>query len=578
MEQNKKFTFILILGLLFFYVISFFFRTDYSFDQDLGRHLKLGEIISTSLRVPTTNLFSYTFPDFQFINHHYLFEVLIYQGQKIIGLEGLLIVKILLVLLSIYLTLATVKKKNWILVLPLGYLYLHVLRDRTELRPEILSFLFTASTYFILKKYEDTKSKLIYLLPIIQLLWVNSHIYFPVGIGLQLIFLISFIFNKEFIKAKMLGLILSISAVATLVNPNFLKGALYPLQVFGNYGYTIAENQNMFLLESLNFHNPNYLFVKVIILVIVSSLIYAFFSKNLTIKNLLLSLFGLLLALMHVRSFPYLVFICLPATIANFSSIKNSFWLSAIGIIAAFLLFFESTLYLTGDYYKYTDSYAQPTLTTGEHAKGALDFVLANNLPQPIFNNFDIGSYIIYRGYPQYKVFVDGRPEGYPANYFQETYIPMQNDPKIFKEIDEKIGFKTIIFSHTDQTPWAKTFLQSVLQNSEWKVVYLDDFMIILVKSGIVEQNKITIVDLKNVSPEQYNFTNHASFLRLGLFLLNSGYTDQAKAFTQKTLSIFPDSPTANLIMASIYSQNKDYLSIPTAERYYQKAQNLVWW
>src|SRR3990167_2163720 len=54
--------------LLLFFVFSFLFRTDYSFDQDLGRHLKLGEIIIKTGNVPRINLFSYTNPDFPFIN------------------------------------------------------------------------------------------------------------------------------------------------------------------------------------------------------------------------------------------------------------------------------------------------------------------------------------------------------------------------------------------------------------------------------------------------------------------------------------------------------------------------------
>ncbi|KKT25633.1 MAG: hypothetical protein UW11_C0025G0017, partial [Parcubacteria group bacterium GW2011_GWA2_43_9b] len=37
-------------------------------NQDLGRHLKMGEIIWQTGHVPITNLFSYTNPNFAFIN------------------------------------------------------------------------------------------------------------------------------------------------------------------------------------------------------------------------------------------------------------------------------------------------------------------------------------------------------------------------------------------------------------------------------------------------------------------------------------------------------------------------------
>lgn len=64
--------------LLLAFVFSFLFRTDLSFDQDLGRHLKLGEIITQTWNIPKINLFSYTNPDFPFINTHWLFEVWAY--------------------------------------------------------------------------------------------------------------------------------------------------------------------------------------------------------------------------------------------------------------------------------------------------------------------------------------------------------------------------------------------------------------------------------------------------------------------------------------------------------------------
>lgn len=82
----------LSLILLLFFTAAFSIRTDFSFDQDLGRHLKLGEIIVSSREVPKTNLFSYTFPNFPFINHHFLFEILIFLGQQVVGLQGFMIV------------------------------------------------------------------------------------------------------------------------------------------------------------------------------------------------------------------------------------------------------------------------------------------------------------------------------------------------------------------------------------------------------------------------------------------------------------------------------------------------------
>lgn len=524
--------------LLLFYTFSFLYRSDYSLDQDLGRHIKLGEIILNN-GLPKINLFSYTFPEFPFINHHYLFEILIFKGQQIFGIEPLLILKLIVILLAVFITFKISSSKS-ILLLPIGFIFLHVLRERVDLRPEIFSFLFTALTYFILDKFEKKYSKIIVILPFIQLLWTNTHIYFPVGIALQFIFLIHFYFKKIDKQFKTLFIILIISLLAGLINPNGLKGLLYPLQVFGNYGYTIAENQNLFLLESINFKNPNYLFVKLSGLIILISIVFAFLKQNLLWKNFLLSILGLGLALFHVRSFPYLVFISLPAVLGNFSIIKKSRITNWIFILTIPILLLESYFYLSGIYYLKSYSDAKPGLFLASHGEKALDFVLQNNLPQPIFNNFDIGSYIIYRGFPKYKVFTDGRPEAYPASFFQKVYIPMQENTEYFAQIDQEINFKTIIFSHTDQTPWAKTFLSFITKNPDWQIVYLDEFMIILIKKSENLNLKLEEVNLELLKPSQYQFNEYIPYLHINLFLLNTNHITSAKLFTKRVLEISP--------------------------------------
>ncbi|MCR4305979.1 MAG: hypothetical protein NUV73_02765, partial [Candidatus Daviesbacteria bacterium] len=207
--------------LLLFFVFSFLFRTDDSFDQDLGRHLRLGEIILETKNVPLINLFSYTYPDFPFINSHWLFEVLIFLGQQVMGLQALLILKVATILLAVWLVLKTIPKNQYLL-LPIGFIFLHTLRERPDFRPEVLSFLFTGLTLYILNDFlvrakPRTYLNNIYLLPIIQLLWVNSHIYFMLGLFLQAIFLAHLIYqylrsHTGSGKLKILGIVFVLSA------------------------------------------------------------------------------------------------------------------------------------------------------------------------------------------------------------------------------------------------------------------------------------------------------------------------------------------------------------------------------
>lgn len=476
--------------LLLFFTFSFLFVSDQAFDQDLGRHLKLGEIIVKTGQIPKTNLFSYTNPDFPFINTHWLFEVLVFIASITIGLQTLLFIKVFIFLISVWLILRVIPKENIPLLLPIGFIFLHVLRERLELRPEIFSFLFTASTYYILEKYQRRPTRLIYLLPTIQLIWVNTHIYFFVGLILQAIFILhlgyqSLRLHLEVIKLKLLGIIFGLSVLVCLISPNGLNGFLYPLNVTKNYGYTIVENQTMFFLESINFYDPNFLYVKISIAIIAISFIAVFLKRRFELKTILLATFGAILALLNVRSFPYLILISLPATLQNFGTIKQRNYLRFISVIFTIILLIESFNYLNGEYYRKIHDSHFPKLTMQQNIKQSMDYVLTNDLPTPIFNNFDIGSYITFRGYPKYKVFVDGRPEAYPKEFFTNTYIPMQYDYTKFKENEKKWGFKTIIFSHTDQTPWAQTFLKSLAKDTTWKLVFKDDFILVFVLNSL---------------------------------------------------------------------------------------------
>lgn len=523
--------------LLLFYTFSFLVRTDNSFDQDLGRHIKLGEIILETKQIPKTNLFSYTHPDFPFVNHHWLFEVGSYLGDKFIGVDGLLILKLVLILTSAYITLKSSNISS-LLALPIGFIFFHLIRERTDLRPEVLSFLFTTLTLYLLEKFDSGKRKSLLLLPLIQLLWINTHIYFILGFALQGIYLTHLLLGKRFSQSKILLGCILVSLLISLLNPHFITGLIYPLTIFGNYGYSIVENQTIFFLESINFGNSNFIFYKISAGLILLTALIAGIKKQLPVKTLLLMTAGLSLATLHIRSFPYLVFISFPALTKLLPSYRSHALILTVYTITIGLLVYESLNYLNGSYYLASNSSYQPKLEAPQHSKRAMDFVLAHKLPQPIFNNFDIGSYIDYRGYPEYKVFVDGRPEAYPKEFFQTDYIPAQSDPNIFKELSQKYNFQTIIFSHTDQTPWAQTFLQNIVKNPDWKVVYLDDFMIVLTRSeGTLDLKPI---NLNQIKITDYMFDGYIPYLRMAVFFDRIGFKDQALQFYQKAVRLNP--------------------------------------
>ena len=73
--------------------------------------------------------------------------------------------------------------------------------------------------------------------------------------------------------------------------------------------------------------------------------------------------------------------------------------------------------------------------------------------------------------------------------------------------------------------------------------------MLVLATNQQSEEKKLTPVDLTNLSPNLYNFKNHVSYLRLGLFLIRTQNNKAAEKFIAKSSQIFPNSPIVNQLL-----------------------------
>ncbi len=544
---------ILIIISIFSLLFVEYFHTIYAITQDLGRHLISGQIILQNHSVYKANLFSYTYPNFPFINHHWLSEVIFYLLFKASGFNGLLLLTVLLAASSFALIFFKSLKNNFFALGLVSGLSLGILFERTDVRPEIFSFLFLSIFLAILYKFREKFTRLIFLLPFIELLWVNMHIYFPIGIILLVFFIIDSIFKNRSFNSRYTGIYLIVlvgCVLATLLNPNGISGAFYPLSVFQNYGYPIEENQNIFFLWSL-FHNQNIVFF-------VASLSLLFISLILNISkskpiDWFISIFFSILAILSIRNFPLFVFATFIPFVTNFSkSFEELFKFKKIMVVLIFLLIAWQLIRVT----------SEKTFGFGidQGGQNAADFFIKNNLKGPIFNNFDIGSYLDYRLYPKEKVFVDGRPEAYPARFFQNIYIPMQQDINLFKKEDEKYKFNTIFFSHRDQTPWAQSFLKRIINDEQWKLVYLDDFIVIFVKDNELNKdiNQKLSMDKNNIHLSQFNPSSIDYLLGiLGFFTKTDLLSEQINVYRQ-IINIKPNFCPALQNLYILYSKQKN--------------------
>lgn len=447
---------------------------------DLGRHIKNGEIILSSLSFEKTNTYSYTYPEYPTINHHWLSGVVFYLVWKYSGFIGIhiLFIAISLVAFLLFILIGT-KKSSLSFACLMGFMLLPIIQERNEIRPEAFSYLLAGIFLWLMLGFKDGKTsyKKLFLIPFLQLIWVNTHIYFFVGLVIVGAFLFEAIILKHKENTKKIGLIFLLSILAIFINPYGIHGALAPFTIFTNFGYQLAENQSVWFIENI-LPSPLYLIFKIIfgLLAISFVLNYTINKTKINIVNLIFATGFSLAAWFVVRNFAIFGLFALPILCTNIGNgYKETLKKSAVIIFVSLLILISLYSGELNSLYPYSTDFSFGAEKNNEIAGKFIN----ENITGPVFNNYDIGGYLIFYLYSKEKVFVDNRPEAYPANFFEKTLIPMQENEKIWQEKLKKYSFKSIIFSYRDYTPWGQAFLVNRLKDPTWKTVFKDDRVII---------------------------------------------------------------------------------------------------
>jgi hypothetical protein len=455
--------------------------------QDIGRHLTLGKIIWETKQIPATNLFSYTHPDFPFANHHWLAEVLLYAGDRLIGLHGLIVLKALLLVAAFGLAYAACwRHRSSATAAIIAVIAVLVAMDRTDVRPEILSFLFVGWFLFVLYR----RPALVWTLPVVQAIWVNTHIYFFMGPLLWVCWLAGEIARdgRAGVSRKTL-LVTGLLAAATLCNPRFLAGALYPLHVLDNYGNMVVENQSPAFLRANGYRQ----FTTIMLYVGMAVTALGFAVNR---KNIRRNVFGLLgaavtavFALMMVRNFPLFALVMLPAGVRNFDEAGRFFPSLQIPALAGTIVLL--LLVVSGQLYAWAGSGRSFGVIVPGGYQRAIDHFRSAGFKGPVFNNFDIGSYLIWK-LPEERVFVDGRPEAYPAEFFRNVYVPMQEDSAAWARESERFRLNAIIWNTRDVAVSAEKFLARIMKDSAWVPMFFGDRILIMLRNNEANRDVIS--------------------------------------------------------------------------------------
>lgn len=546
MVQRKKIVKILVLVLLVvFYASLLTNKIRLPAADDLPRQIMIGQqIVQGNWHILYENTFSYTEPHFTFYNHHWLSGVIFYLLDTALGWPGLSIFKIVILLTTFgILFKASLKKADFWLVALVSLPAILILQERTGLRPEVFSYLFIAIyIYTLLHAAEHPESNQIWWLIPLQLLWVNMHVFFSIGLMLVAGFLLEKIIIhwhtlKKNVLVKKAAVVLVAIIIVSFMNPRGVGGVFYR---YPSISLPISENQSIAEYEKYAAANADIsvrIFKPVVAAAAVSLIIFGIFRhrqkqpKALPIFYFLAILATIILSFMVMRGlalFGYMLLLFLPA-------ILNEPWLYLrermartnpkirviVGkvLIVCLVITLAWCTYLRGS--GTIGGYAERGLGLASMSEGGIHFFQANNLTGPIFNDSDIGSYLIYYLYPQEKVFSDNRfGDAYSSSFWDDTYLPTLGSEIKWQEEFQKYNFNVIFLYQYDGGPNFREFMYNRMRDPAWVFVYGDAFSIIFVRNVPANQ---TVIDT-------YRITSANAYERLDYLLASPIEDDQVAA------------------------------------------------
>jgi hypothetical protein len=218
--------------------------------------------------------------------------------------------------------------------------------------------------------------------------------------------------------------VLALATLATLVNPNGLAGALYPVSYLGNNASTryIAE------WVSPNFHQGQYLLFEALVLLLLVAALAG--TRRARLADVAVLLPFLYLAFDSVRNISLFAVLAAPivAELA-FAALPDFYKRAGVSrqlpqgkaIVNLIVIAGIAVMVGVSSAGKLSESSEQRAVATMYPVR-ALQYMVTHSVPLRGFDFYNWGGYLIWNWYPERHVFVDGRPDMY-GDAFMDRYV-----------------------------------------------------------------------------------------------------------------------------------------------------------
>ncbi len=473
-------------------------------EGDTGWHIRTGQWILQNGRAPDTDIFSFTKAGEPWYAWEWLWDVIFGWLHLQAGMGAVILASLLVLCVTFTLLFRLCRRQCPNVFLAFGVTWLAAAASTIHwlARPHLFSLLFAVIFYAILERVREGRTRLLWWLPFLTVIWTNLHGGFFIGI----LFLAAFA-GGRFLEAllapspavRCTALRCGVPYVfaglgclaASLVNPYF-----YHLHV--HIAHYLTDDYHFRVIgefQSLSFHNPAGRYFEAIM--VLGLVAVAWHIARRRFEYALLLGGWLHLALVSARNIPLYGIAAVPVIgLALWEMLEEI----RVAPVAGWVKSAVSSFHWTAADFGETDGIARLHLVSIAGALLVVALVLAPKPPSVLIPDYDAktypvaavsvlpaaastkvftddewGDYLIYRLYPTGKVFIDGRSDFYGAE-FGEKYIELMSAKFDWEATLNEYGITTVLLS-------AKAPLASVLKQSRrWQTTY-DDHVAIVFQS-----------------------------------------------------------------------------------------------
>lgn len=591
--------------------------------NDLFWHIKTGEYIVANKSVPMTDPFSYTIEGKSWLSNQWLSDILLYTIHKFFNFNGLILFKATLISIVFLIMLSAFFKRNaysWLYIL-IASAAVFCSNNRFILRPDNFTLFFTSLYIYIFtmsgnktacgcQQGVTKKNNYLFALPFLQILWVNTHGGFIIGLLLTGLFLIEEIFETKVLplflrmnstcnsRLRLQRAFLLAGAVlcASFISPFGPKIILYPFKLVGSKFFqgSVLEWLSIFSVINLKIETIC-LFIFLSVIAIISFLLNL---RRIRIFNLLYCIVFGFLAVYSRRYIPLFAIgstICFGLNITDvfdkvsFNVKRSLLKISSFANISVvFLLCAAIFFVITNRYYRKIEVPKDFGLGIAENLQpiDACKFIKENKIKGRMFNSYDFGAYLIYALYPEHKVFMDGRVDTYGEDFYVNEYqVFINGGPQEAARLAEKYNINFFVLKIGMENP----LMTHILRSHQYEIVYFDAASVILLKR--TEENKpvldkyaidisnnenLRLYDLKFNSNKDVNlygfdwlyilfknFISRRAFpikeYNLGNFYSGLGAVELSERHFKRGIEKFPEYKTMRYCLGDLYFRNNRF-------------------